>query len=182
MADIKKTTGMSDEAVQAKTGKAWAEWFRILDKAGAKKITHREIAALLHSKHKVPGWWAQMVTVGYERARGIRKVHQTASGFTVNRSKTIAAPVGKIFRAWNDKKLRDRWLKARLTIRSAQPNKTLRILWNDATHVNIYFVPKGKAKTAVVVQHEKLPKASDVTAKKAYWGEKLDRLAATLGT
>lgn len=181
MADIKKTTGMSDAAVQAKTGKAWAEWFRILDKAGAKKMAHREIADLLYSKHKVPGWWAQMVTVGYERARGKRQIYQTATGFTVNRSRTIAAPVGKLFRAWHDKKLRDRWLKTRLTIRTATPNKSLRILWDDETHVTIFFLPKGRAKTAVVVQHEKLPSARDVSEKKAYWGEKLSCLAAAVG-
>jgi hypothetical protein len=27
---------MSDEAVKARTGKVWAEWFEILDQAGAK--------------------------------------------------------------------------------------------------------------------------------------------------
>ena len=35
-----KTKGprMSDEAVKAKTGKSWKEWFALLDKAGAKKM------------------------------------------------------------------------------------------------------------------------------------------------
>ena len=39
----KKGPRMSDEAVKAKTGKVWKEWFTILDKAGAKKMTHQEI-------------------------------------------------------------------------------------------------------------------------------------------
>jgi len=46
----------SDEAVKAKTGKVWAEWFRILDKAGAKKWPHKEIAAYLHDKQNVSAW------------------------------------------------------------------------------------------------------------------------------
>ena len=34
-----KTAGlMSDGAVQAKTGKIWGEWFKILDDAGARKM------------------------------------------------------------------------------------------------------------------------------------------------
>jgi hypothetical protein len=34
---------MSDAAVQAKTGKAWAEWFRILDAAGAKQAERMKV-------------------------------------------------------------------------------------------------------------------------------------------
>ena len=182
MADMKKITGMSDEAVKAKTGKAWREWFAVLDKAGAKKMAHRDIAQLLYEKHKVPGWWCQMVTVGYERARGLRQVHQTATGYSVSRSKTIAAPVGKLFRAWQDRKLRGRWLKHKLTIRKATRNKSLRITWADGkTHVDVMFYPKGAGRTQVNVQHNKLPAARDVSAKKTYWAERLDRLAAAVG-
>jgi hypothetical protein len=32
---------MSDEAVKAKTGKTWKEWFAILDKAGASELSHQ---------------------------------------------------------------------------------------------------------------------------------------------
>ena len=52
------TPRVSDAAVQAKTGKTWAEWFKVLDAAGAQKLTHKEIAAFLYEKLKVPGWWA----------------------------------------------------------------------------------------------------------------------------
>jgi len=34
---------MSDEAVAAKTGKNWSRWFKHLDAAGAKQMTHQEI-------------------------------------------------------------------------------------------------------------------------------------------
>ena len=54
---------MSDEAVKAKTGKTWKEWFAILDKAGATKLTHQEIVKLLNTNHGVGPWWQQMVTV-----------------------------------------------------------------------------------------------------------------------
>jgi len=182
MADVKKITGMSDEAVKAKTGKVWREWFSLLDRAGAKKMTHRDIARLLHTKHKVPGWWAQMVTVGYERARGLRQVHERPGGFSVSRSKTIAAPVGKLFRAWQDPKLRGRWLKEKITVRKATRNKTLRITWADGkTSVEVYFYPRGAGKCSVNVQHNKLPSAREAAAKKTYWAQKLDRLTAAVG-
>ena len=47
---------MSDEAVKAKTGKTWKQWFAILDKAGAKQMTH-------HHGTQIPG------STGDENAR-----------------------------------------------------------------------------------------------------------------
>ena len=53
MPDIKKITGMSDDAVKSKTGKDWAGWFAVLDKAGAKKMAHRDIAELLSDEKAI---------------------------------------------------------------------------------------------------------------------------------
>ena len=47
---------MSDEAVKAKTGKKWDQWFAILDKAGAKEMSHKDIVKFLNSKHDVGPW------------------------------------------------------------------------------------------------------------------------------
>ncbi|MBZ5536330.1 MAG: hypothetical protein LAO31_10280 [Acidobacteriia bacterium] len=80
---------MSDEAVQGKAGRTWKEWFSILDAAGARKMNHKEIVAYLSSKHKVGSWWRQMVTVGYEQARGMRELHQKPGGYEISVSKTI---------------------------------------------------------------------------------------------
>ena len=63
----------SEEAVQRATGRTRAEWFKLLDRFGAAKRAHREIADHLARKRRVPGWWAQMLTVDYEHARGLRQ-------------------------------------------------------------------------------------------------------------
>ena len=42
-----KVAGISSTAVEAKTGKGWDAWFRLLDKRGARKLKHTAIAALL---------------------------------------------------------------------------------------------------------------------------------------
>jgi len=63
---------ISDAAVQSKTGRVWSEWFAQLDKEGAARLAHREIAAALRDRHGLSGWWSQMVTVAYEQARGLR--------------------------------------------------------------------------------------------------------------
>ena len=48
-----------------------------LDERGTEGFSHRDTAAWLASSRGVPGWWAQTITVGYERARGLRRPHQT---------------------------------------------------------------------------------------------------------
>src|SRR5690349_7072560 len=103
---------MSDEAVAAKTGKRWDEWFQILDKAGAAKLDHKQIVALLSEQHGVGPWWRQMVTVTYEQARGLRAKHETTEGFQVSASRTLTAPIAAVFKAWNDTRTRNRWLPA----------------------------------------------------------------------
>src|SRR3984957_18215421 len=97
MKKSQNTKGIGAEAVKAKTGKLLTEWFRILDALGAKKLPHKEIVNYLHEKEKVPAWWCQMVAVEYERARGLRELHQKSSGeFDAPPSRTLAAPLSKV--------------------------------------------------------------------------------------
>ena len=171
---------MSDEAVQAKTGKTWKEWFAILDKAGARKLGHQEIVKYLSAEQGVGPWWQQMVTVTYEQARGLRDKHQKPGGYEISVSRTLNAPVTKLFKAFADEKLRDAWLaEDGLAIRKATPNKSLRFTWIDGkTSVQVSFVAKNPDKSQVVVQHSKLPNATASGKMKSYWGKALDRLRA----
>jgi hypothetical protein len=81
-----KLNGISSAAVHKATGRTWEEWLPLLDKTGAKKLPHREIAEVVAGKFAVRPWWSQMVTVGYEQARGLREKHQTAKGYQVSGS------------------------------------------------------------------------------------------------
>ena len=63
--------GVSSEAVVKATGKSWAEWLQILDRAEAREMNHRQIVALLGEESRLSsGWWQQTIAVGYEQARG----------------------------------------------------------------------------------------------------------------
>jgi hypothetical protein len=177
-----QSAGISSEAVEAKTGKGWNEWFRVLDKAGARKLPHKEIAAILRDKHGVQPWWTQMVAVGYEQARGLRALHQKADGFEASSSKTFPVPVSDLFRRFSDASLRAKWLgKERLTVRTSTEPKSMRITWGDGTNLEINFWAKGEAKSAVQLQHNKLAGEADVQARKAFWKAALGRLAEQVG-
>ena len=175
-----KVAGISDAAVAAKTGKTWNQWIGVLDKAGAAKMPHPAIAAYLHKKHRVTGWWAQMVTVGYEQAKGRRAAHQTASGYQATASKTMGVAAAALFRAWRDEKARAAWLGRRITIRRATPNKSMRLTWADGTAVDVYFYVKGKGRSQVAVDHRKLASAGDVARMKGFWAEALEALQTKL--
>lgn len=178
-----KKPSISDAAVAAKTGHTWAEWFGILDAAGARQLPHREIARLLHAKHKLPGWWAQTVTVEYERARGLRAVHQTAAGFVAHASRTFEAGPGFLFQAWSDARQRRRWLGlAKFTVTTATRNKSLRLAWPDGTRSEVHFYPRGAARCQMTVQHSRLKNARSVAAMKKFWSAAFDRLAKLVHT
>lgn len=93
-------TNVGNAAVLAKTGKEWNAWFRILDHWGAAEKGHKETARHLLEKHGLSAWWSQMVTVEYERARGLRKVNERPRGFAFSVSRTIAAPARRGFEAF----------------------------------------------------------------------------------
>lgn len=176
-----KYGGLGSPAVKKATGRTWREWFALLDKAGAAKLPHREILRRLQSTHRLPDWWGQMVSVGYEQARGLRLKHQKSDGFEISVTRTLAAPVGRAFAAWREASLREAWLPSTpLTIRKATPHKSIRILWGDGTLLSVNFWPKGPLKCQVVPQHGKLPTPEAAEKLKAYWAEKLDDLAAFL--
>jgi len=172
---------IGDAAVQEATGRTWAQWIASLDRAGAAAKTHREIVALVRGNLGLDkAWWSQMVTVGYEQAKGLRAVHEQSEGFAANASRTLNVPAGAVFAAWNDARRRAAWLADPLTIRKSTPDKSLRITWGDGTNVDVNLTVKDAAKTVVAVEHAKLASAAAVTAKKAYWKEALARLAGVL--
>jgi hypothetical protein len=109
--DLGALAGMTDAAVAAKTGRTWRQWVDALDADGAAAMTHRDIAAMLHSKHHVGDWWAQTVTVGYERIKGLRERGQRRNGtYEATKSRTYNVPVAALFDAWADHASRRRWL------------------------------------------------------------------------
>jgi len=173
---------MSDAAVKAKTGKTWSEWFAILDKAGAKKMNHKEIVAYVSERYSVEAWWRQMVAAIYEQARGLRGKHEKPEGFEISVSRTLSVPVSAAYKAWNDARLRARWLGEKgLIIRKVTPDKSVRMTWIDGkTSVEVNLYTKGDSKSQVVVQHRKLPDAKEAAAKKTYWAEKLSGLKQLL--
>ena len=181
--DYARLAGRSDEIMKARTGCTWERWVKALDHVRAYEWTHRDIARHVREKYKVADWWVQSVTVGYERIKGLRAIGQRRSGaWEASKSRTFAAPIDQIFRAFHDPRRRRRWMAdAKPTIRSATPSKSMRMTWPDGTTVIVGFTAKGAAKSQVAIQHEKLPDQPTAARMKTYWGERLDALGEMFG-
>ena len=180
--DYAKLAGMSDAVIKEKTGCTWDRWVFALDHYRAAEMSHGEIAKLVKTKYKVGDWWSQMVTVGYERIKGIRARGQRRDGtYEASKSRTYDVPVKALFEAWADIPTRKKWLKeADVKVRTANPPKTMRLGWNDGTIVAVGFTPKGKSKSSVALAHTKLRDAESASRLKTFWADRLDALGKVL--
>jgi Domain of unknown function (DUF4287) len=176
------TKPVSDQKIKEETGRTWEAWLSILDRWGARDKKHGETADFLMTQHDVPGWYAQAITVGYERARGMRLKHQQADGFTISASKTVAVPIEVLFDAFVNSRRRNRWLTdGKMSLRTKQANRSARFNWEDgSTRVNVGFLDKGPSKSMVDVAHERLSDPDEAETTKAVWRERLAQLKSYL--
>ena len=186
-ADYAKLAGMSDEAIKAATGCTWKRWVGALDDYGAAQLSHREIARLVGDKYKIGSWWRQTVAVGYERIKGLRDRGQKRDGsFGASKSRTFNVPVQALYDAWADANVRKRWLDgASVKIRTATAPKTMRLDWRGQDGgvsgiVAVGFAVKGPGKSAVAIDHGKVPDRATANRLKQYWSARFDALGQIL--
>lgn len=196
--------GISGEAVAKATGRNWDEWLVFLDALGARQMTHKKIVGLLAAEGGLSnGWWQQMVTVGYEQARGLRKVGQTAdAGYQIGVQKTLPIPHEL---AWDLLVVgpgKDIWLGetqpldlrkgaeyvtadgASGEIRSVAPGQRLRLTWSHPdlarpSTLQVMLMASGE-KTSVRFHQEKLSSQDERELMRKHWREVLRQLQGLL--
>lgn len=196
---------ISDDSVQAKTGKTWTEWFEVLDRFGGVEKGHKLMAKHLHEDLAVSAWWAQTITVQFERARGMREVNERPKGFGVSVSRTVGVPLEAAWKAFAEAGELNRWFTTGATqdfreggryentdhdagtFKRIVPQKRIRMTWEQAKHqpgseIEIAFTPKGDAKTQIVLTHEKLISKEEVEDLREGWSWALDSLKSYLET
>jgi hypothetical protein len=123
-----------------------------------------------------------MITVTYEQVRGLRARHEKAEGFEIGVGKTVPVPIGKLYRAWADSRVRKRWLPgADIAVRKAMPGKSIRAAGTDGqTRLSVDFTAKSARKSQVTVQHSRLRNAREAARMKSYWKRALEKLSVVL--
>jgi len=189
--------GPSDASTIAKTGHGFDHWFAILDRFDAVKKGHTAAAQHLRQGHHVDGWYAQGITLAYERARGVRAANQRFDGvFEVSASKVIAADAAAVIKALTDPRRRRRLSGAGAELLEAlwaaldspaskgfvvRPDGLGRFRYQwDGTTVQLYLLPKPGGKVSVVATNAKLEGPAMVEERRAQWRALLNALAASL--
>ncbi len=190
---------VSDAKSLEKTGHGLDHWFEVLDRFGAVDKGHTAAARHLSETHHVDGWYAQGITVAYERARGVRALNQRRDGeYEVSVSKVMTAADAKgVIKAFTETRRRRRWMDgvdARLVhalsaaldspaskgfVIRPDGQARFRYKW-DGTTVQFYLSPKPGGKVSVVVANTKMPGAAMVDERRAQWRTALNAVAALL--
>ncbi|PXA68439.1 hypothetical protein [Cryobacterium arcticum] len=174
----------SDARILENTGHGWDDWAELIEAGPGRDAGHTAIAAWVHAEHGVPGWWAQGVTVGYERIAGLRLPGQMPDGsFSVSRSRVLDLPAPLLRAALLDGNSRaDLFTGLDTELRSKPASKALRYTVRRAGHPlgSLLFsadpVPDGRLR--VTVTHDKLPTVDDGELWKQYWADWLAAVAA----
>jgi hypothetical protein len=198
-ARVAKADARKGEAgVIKKTGHGYDHWFAVLDAFGAPAKGHTASAAHLAREHGVPSWHCQMVTVAYERARGLRAMNQSCAGdFQVNVSKVVPVSVAEVVDALRNPRRRSQWLGSadpalvrplEAALAGPRPREIklrdaglarLRYPWEDEA-VEIAIMGKPNGRTSVVASMTKLASPKEVEERRAQWRAALDGLKGYL--
>ena len=168
---------VDDGTVSAATGRGWEEWVALIDSGPGREASHTAIATWLRERHRIDGWWAQGVTVGYERIIGRRLPGQRADGtFTVSRSRTLPGDIAAARALLLDDAARAEFFPTlHTTLRSRPSAKQLRFAVVDdesgaeAGQIGISLDPAPSG-VKLVVTHEKLDSPEAAERWKDFWG------------
>jgi len=196
---------ISDEAVRAKTGKFWDQWFRILDRWGATSKGRPATAKHLAERHGTGPWWSQMITARYERERGLRGKQERPRGHEIRVSRVIAAPARRVFECWLTPADLSEWFTsgARVNARvggryknrdgdqgeflAIRPDRRIRFTWENPGHatgteVDVAIAARGRGKVTTTLTHSKLASRRDAEMMKEAWSWALDSLRSYVET
>lgn len=176
---------ITDKLVFSKTNKTIEDWFKILDKKGAKKMNSAEIFILISNIDglKPLGEWNQnLLSTTYQWSRKLKERGEKKNGFEISVSKIFNVPIKQLYNSWIDDKIREKWLKKeKIIIRKSTENKSARITWSDnETSLSVDFYPKGENISQVVVQHLKIKDSTNAFKMKEYWKLALDELKTVI--
>ncbi len=194
---------ITDATSKKQTGKTLKEWFKAIDDIGGKEKGRRAVTEFLNGKEGIDEWWMTTLAVEYENARGIVEKDGKPKGYSPCASKTINAPMDKVFAAWSSAKAVERWFskKAKWEFKpggrfesaegdcgeflKVRENKDIKLTWETpdlaaGTTVEVQFHVKSADKTTIYVNHMRIQKREDADVLRASWGAALDKLKAVL--
>ncbi len=171
---------MPDAKVREATGRGWEDWCQVIEAYDGRQEGHARIARHLIDEYGMNPWWAQGVTIGYERITGLRVLHQMTDGsFAASKSKTLDIDVSAL-RAMliDDEARRDLIIGYDTVLRSKPTSKSLRIGFDEGSAL-FSFDPATNGRTRITVTQGDLSSTEAADRWRFYWTDWLDALAAS---
>ena len=165
--------------MKAATGRGWRGWFSILNRMNANALPHKDVAKRLKDEYGAPSWWAQMIAVEYERARGGRKQNERAGGtYAVNVTKVMPVSLSTLFAKATAAEAPKAWFPpGAFEVTSKTSDKYWRGKWKKDRRLEFGFYAKGDGKSQIMLEISKLPAEADVEKERAAWKKAMEKLA-----
>lgn len=190
---------IQDASAREATGRSLGEWYTELDGLGGPARGRRELVQHLLTVARLEEWWATTLVVEYERARGQREKDGQPKGYSICSTKTVAAPLERVYAAFGTAGDLDRWLGAgsqvtfaaggtltnadgdRWTFTRLRPGKDLRFTWQHGerapeSQVEVLLADKGKGKTGITLNHTRIQQRSHADELRSGWSVALEAL------
>jgi uncharacterized protein YndB with AHSA1/START domain len=194
---------VTDAACKKATGRTMKEWFKALEAEGDLAKKRRDAINWLHAEMNKDLWWCTTVWVEYERALGVVRKDGLVEGYNICVTKTIAAPIADVYAAWIDPGRLRKWfgLKCQADARNdgtfddgcgnsgdylrVRDNKDLRMTWSNpdaesTTRVDVAFVDKGKGKTGITLNHQRIQNRREADGLRLAWADAFEKLKQLL--
>lgn len=197
--ELKADQPLTDDACKQATGKTITEWKQHLANKPELAGKRRETINYLHEAMNKDVWWPTTLWVEMQREQGVVLKDGKPDGYNICCTKTISAPIEKVFAAFTNGQVAD-WLgdsaKAdassnlsdargnRGSATRVRENKDLRYKWQtagspDETDVDVMFTEKA-GKTGIVLNHNRIQTRDEADGLRRAWGESFDRLKALM--
>jgi uncharacterized protein YndB with AHSA1/START domain len=190
---------VNDASCREKTGRALGQWYALLDGLGGAPKGRRELVHALLGGQKFDEWWSTTIVVEHERARGVHEKDGRPKGDSICSTKTIRAPLERVFAAFGVRAGLARWFGPdprvdfakggtlttgdgdRLRFTRIRAGKDLRLAWEHPTRapgsqVEVLFTGKGKGKTGLILNHTRMATRRDADELRAGWSTAFEAL------
>ena len=191
--ELKSDYPLTDEACKKATGQTLSHWFEQIEAKPELRGKRRDGVNLwLYPAMGKNIWWAQSAWTEFERKHQIVQKDGRIEGYNICVTKTINAPVEKVYAAWtkgaewfgdsptvlDDKSIEDGNGNRAAALR-VRENKDLRYRWNDETVFDVAFADNG-GKTGLMLNHNRIQTREEADPARRAWGEAFNRLKAQL--
>lgn len=183
---------LTDEACKEATGKTISEWFEVIETGIAPDAGRRLTTHFLISDHSVDLWWATTLSVEHEKHKQAFEKDGRPKGYFICVTKTITAPVDALYTAWATTPGLETWFGNitsgamaegqeivssdgnKLSVKRVRPGKDLRFIWvrenGDESLVDVSFADKGKGKTYMLINHDRIQTREEADGLRNAWG------------